>query len=100
MQFHGGLRVYYHLLRISWRSIKDFGLWFVYVMLVLSATVIMVFQVSALFVHSSVVFLPWTDALLADRRNKYRHTQTHTWLAGAHRSLVETSGLPFVGKVC
>ena len=28
---HTGLRVYYHLLRISWRSIKDFGLWFVWV---------------------------------------------------------------------
>ncbi|KAF5833913.1 hypothetical protein DUNSADRAFT_9573 [Dunaliella salina] len=46
MQFHGGLRVYYSLLRNAWRSIKDFAFWFIYVMMVFGSIVIMVFQIS------------------------------------------------------
>lgn len=41
-----GLRVYYNLFISVWRSLKDFAIWFVYVMLVLASVVIMVFQVS------------------------------------------------------
>lgn len=39
------MRVYYTLLILMWRAIKDFGIWFIYIILVLSSVVVFVFQV-------------------------------------------------------
>lgn len=43
---HAGMRIYYRMFLAAWRTIKDFILWFVYVMLVLASVVLAVFQLS------------------------------------------------------
>lgn len=42
---HPGLRVYYHLFAGAWRSIKDFAIYVVYIVMLIGGVIVAYFQV-------------------------------------------------------